>query len=53
MQVVGLDFGNLFDIVPGARIAVRKALRMEKPADSEKASRLASATTVVPYGTNL
>lgn len=30
MPVVGLDFGSLMDMAPGARIAVGKALQMEK-----------------------
>ena len=47
MPVVGLDFGNLFDIAPGARIAVGKALQMQKPADSKKTPiRVAPMTTV-------
>ncbi|KAF8443404.1 hypothetical protein BGX38DRAFT_1272048 [Terfezia claveryi] len=34
LPVVGLDFGSLFDMAPEARIAVGKALQMEKPLEA-------------------
>ncbi|KAF8416120.1 hypothetical protein BGX38DRAFT_1281041 [Terfezia claveryi] len=34
LPVVGLDFGSLFDMVPEARIAMGKALQMEKPLEA-------------------
>lgn len=32
LPVVGLDYGNLFDLAPSVRIAVGKAFQMDKPA---------------------
>jgi len=36
MPVVGLDFGNLFDIAPRVTIVIGKVLQMQQPADSKK-----------------
>lgn len=36
MPVVGLDFGSLMDMAPGARIAVGKALQIDKPPGEKK-----------------